>query len=393
MNHSGISQANFSSSITNLPIKSSVIDLMSYVEMLLVQDYDEQLKSMADSIKINTSLKKAYRNHKMKLNDFLSLEQNDGKVELNQTQFDILNSDPDFRWDKNLFDKSGGVKDYNKKESKIFKNPDYKNNNKLSLHDNIASNEMAQWSGLFDIKDPDGGKWHFNAKAGANYNYFTDSNIKLRATHSISGKNNFRAVNEINITLNGPQKDNHISMKTGSSPQLDGKEMKAGQTYSLEDGGLTSWDGQELYLRNNEGYQFKFKTQNQSIVGTIKSPEDGVFQDQTMPTGLIGQTFDKDKKTKFFKNSDSNTQNSKYLIHPSEIKEQLQTSTYHVSIDRIKAKIEKYQMKIDNLNSETELSQTELSTLTSQRKLAFESLSSMISKSHEGTSSIIRNIK
>ena len=53
------------SSLTNLPIPASATDLMAYVELLLIQDYDQQMKEMASDIKTKNRLKQSYRAHKI----------------------------------------------------------------------------------------------------------------------------------------------------------------------------------------------------------------------------------------------------------------------------------------------------------------------------------------
>lgn len=388
-----ISNATFISSITNTTVPSSCTDLMAYVEMLLVQEYDAQMKDMAEDIKINNRLKQAYREHKINVNNFLTYEQNDdGEVKLTAEEYELLNSQPDYRWDSELNDGQGGVIDYESTSEDIAatSNASYVDVT-YDGDEVVAANESAEVHGDPHFNDADSATvgmnhtdWDFQGEVGHTYNYLQDSNLLMTATHEAWG-DSATVVGTMNITLNGPTEDSVIVFDASSVPTLDGETMAIGTTYETADGGTASYNGTDLTVTTEEGYTILLTDEGDYLNGQVKTGLGGVMKDGRLPTGIIGSQFDAD------------TDASQVDGTQFDVTDQVTTTDteqiYEVDVATIDSELERLQMKLDGLNSSTELAQTELSTLTSQRKLAFETLSTMISKVFEGASTVVRNIK
>ncbi len=396
MTTSGISNATYVSSLTNTTVPASSTDLMAYVELLLVQDYDQQMKDMANSIKINNRLKQSYREHKIAVNNLLNKEQDDGKVELTAEEYNLLNNQPDYRWDTSLNEGAGGVADYSTSSEEIAS---ISNTNYIDVDYNggevVAANESAEFHGDPHFNDADSAAvgmdhtdWDFQGKAGETYLYLQDSNLSMTATHEAYGDGGATVVGSVNITLNGPNGDSEIIFDAEGLPTLNGETMTTGVTYETADGGSATYSGDKLTVTTAEGYTITLFDQGSHFNGQVTTSGKGVLSDGIAPTGVLGAQFDADT------NIDSGTDNEQFNVTgQTGATAGDARQTYKVEVDRIKSEIERLQMKLDGLNSETELSQTELSTLTSQRKLAFETLSTMLSKVYEGASTVVRNIK
>lgn len=86
------------SSTGNLPIGGSAVEIMAAVEMMIVQEYDDQLRSMAQQMKQNTKMKKAIRQHIAELNQMAAKPVKDGKIDLNANERRVYLSRPTFSW-------------------------------------------------------------------------------------------------------------------------------------------------------------------------------------------------------------------------------------------------------------------------------------------------------
>lgn len=95
------------SSTSSMPIGGSAVQIMAAVEMMIVQEYDNQLLDMAKNMKRNTKMKQAMRQHIAKLNELTgkSADKN-GKVKLSASERSLLESKPNFSWNAN---KHGGI--------------------------------------------------------------------------------------------------------------------------------------------------------------------------------------------------------------------------------------------------------------------------------------------
>lgn len=74
-----ITATNNASTISGVSINGSTMDVLTYVQALLLQDADSQLKDMGKSMQANLALKKAYRNDISKLEIALNKVKTDGK--------------------------------------------------------------------------------------------------------------------------------------------------------------------------------------------------------------------------------------------------------------------------------------------------------------------------
>lgn len=391
------------SSISHLPIGGNITDIMAYVELMLVQEYDAQLKDLADTIKQNTRLKEYYRNDKKKLNELLNNEKKGDKFILNKAENDLLENRPKYQWDATKYNGLGGVNSNHTEKTDIssISNNDYRET--TFDHDQlVAANETFFWHGDPHIGDPDGqGKITHDVQGQANgvYNYLSDSNLQLLATH-VQSTGNTTVVGRTEIIVQGAENQSNVVMEHGQVPTINGERMQQGLAYSLADQGQAIFDGNKLTVTTAEGYTIEITDYKTYLDGKVTSGGKGVASDGVDPNGLGGQLFDSDNETEFegMDQTEIETFHEQFLTDLPQVNGQTRLSNpqnkeYLVDVDQIKAVIENCQSDIDALNSSTELSQTELSTLTSQRKLAFETLSSMISKMFDASSSVIRNIK
>ena len=158
------STANVISNITNIPLGTSSVDLMAYAESLLVREYDEQMKDMAFKIKTSSALKKAYRERKKNINEFLTRDSKDGKVKLLQAEYDFLLNRVEYQWDPSMYDGMGGVKEYiNGKENlSAISNKGYTEVTTTNTSNIIAANESAEWHGDPHFNDADSKNTGFN---------------------------------------------------------------------------------------------------------------------------------------------------------------------------------------------------------------------------------------
>ncbi|MDO8518801.1 MAG: hypothetical protein Q7T11_01400 [Deltaproteobacteria bacterium] len=395
MNSNSINGAGYASGAMAMSgLGNSPVDLMAYVETLLIQDYNDQMREMAFDIKQKTRIKQAYREHKIKVNNLLSKEQNDGKVNLTAEEYALLNGQPDYRWDESMNDGAGGVRDYNPANTDISS---ISNSQYVEAHYNgtnvVAPNQTATWHGDPHFNDADSAQvgmdhhdWDFQGVAGQTYTYLQDSNLNMTATHAAYGDNGATVVGSVNIQLLGPNGNSEIAYNANGTPTLDGKPMTAGQSYTLSDGGRASFDGSALTVTSREGYTIILHDEGSYLNGEVKTGPRGVESDGISPTGVIGAQFDADNQITAVQGN-----GSQYLAPGGQ--QPAETGNHKVSIDQVKSELERLQMRLDGCNSETEMAQTELSTVTSQRKLAFETMSTMLSKVYEASSAVVRNIK
>lgn len=69
------------------------------------------------------------------------------------------------------------------------------------------------------------------------------------------------------------------------------------------------------------------------------------------------------------------------------------TEGYYIEKDTIEKKLELKKEKLEALNEQSELLSLRLQSMTNQRKIAFETISNLVSKQHEGTATIVRNMR
>lgn len=394
MTNQGITGVNVFSSVTNLPIGEDPIAIITYAETLLLKDYNDQLKDHAQGIKISTSLKAAYRNHKMKINDILNKEQKDGKIKLTAAEYNLLNSRPDFRYDPDLYGEGmGGVRDYSNDRTDIFAitNNGYAEVNFDNEGNPVAANQTAGWWGDPHFSDADGNggtDWDFQGLAGQTYNYLSDSNLNFNATHEAWGGGGTTVVGSADITVNGPQGDSKIVFDADGSPTLDGVAMEVGRTYELEDGGEATYDGTTLQAKTAEGYTISLEDKGGYLNGSVQTGGKGVMSDGNASTGVIGQQFDANTNKAFENNQEAENANKAFAMN-NAVGQINQPKTYDVEVDRIKAVMDQYQMKLDGLNSESELVTTELGTLSSQRNTVNQSVANMLSKQFDTIRAIL----
>lgn len=133
-----------------------------------------------------------------------------------------------------------------------------------------------------------GEKFDVQGENGKIYNIFNDLDLQVNAKFG-QWNSNATVMREIGIVLG----DDQVHLGNGV-PKVNGKEMEAGETVRLGFGVLT-FDGKNLTLQNPE-YEIKFIDEGGYFNLNVKTGKDGVFTDNFMPDGLLGQTANAFKK-------------------------------------------------------------------------------------------------
>ncbi len=365
---------------------SSGIDTTLYVQLLLVNDYDGQMKDAAKEIRISSKLKEAYRTHKVKINALLAKPKDkDGKIELNQEELTLLNSKPFFSWDKDANQGTGGVQS-------TFQNGDIKGqNSKYETVDNskgpiIATNEQARVEGDPHFFDPDmqGGHWDFQGIAGHYYNYLTDTNLQVSAQHKQAGGNT-TVIDNMRFTLDSPGHTFDIRANANGTVTVDGQALTNQQTLQIPPQGSVQLAGNQLTVITPE-YIITASLNGGNIDAQFATREQGVWADGRAPTGLVGQQFDEDKAG--VKGTEQQLERTYNIAAPAAPAPE----TVKVEKDAVEGELERISGEIDNINGNGEMISLTLQQLTNQRKTAFETVSNILSKSGETANNIARNI-
>jgi hypothetical protein len=170
----------------------------------------------------------------------------------------------------------------------------------------VAANEDASMWSDPHITEPDGGDYKVQPQGYANL--LTDKNVTLIGKFDkATGKSGATLMKEAGLTV----RDSKIDIKVDGTVNITGKDgttnaLTDGQTVMLDDYNVIKREGNIVTVTTPE-YRMKFaanqKVQNQSKLNgqtfvrvDIHSKEDGVMKDGQAPTGLLGETFDEDKK-------------------------------------------------------------------------------------------------
>lgn len=146
----------------------------------------------------------------------------------------------------------------------------------------------------------DGDKYTVSGQSGKIYNILSDKNLQYNARFSDTWGTGGNVMSEAGIKVGKDQLDLKTGQKPGTSPLLNGKPMKTGQTYNL-DGGHAVWDGDNLVI-NTPDYQLSLrpfvsgysKNGNTDFINGEYTLKGNPMADGVDPSGLWGGTIDGD---------------------------------------------------------------------------------------------------
>jgi len=164
--------------------------------------------------------------------------------------------------------------------------------------DLVAPNEHARIWGDPHIVDADGGKYDFQEEGI--FSLLEDKGLSVNGNleKAKDGKNTY--LTEAGLVVNGKQihidTDGTVTLGEGD----DALELEDGETRQLGNGSYITRDGETVRVKTSE-YKLEFQT-NQDDKGNLHmnldayTKDGGVYLDGVNPTGLLGETFDEDKK-------------------------------------------------------------------------------------------------
>lgn len=183
----------------------------------------------------------------------------------------------------------------------------------------VAASEYGYITGEPHLRGGDGETYDIKGAAGDIYSVLQDKGIDYNVKYGTIADWQDVGVTESAITtygqdcktvvtLNKDGKATLISTKDGKTTET---QIERGKTYNLADGGTVKYgqalgggtDGSQmeerLILTSAEGYIVTQAARSPGYIdANVETSADGVFKDKTMPSGLIGDTFDQDSNTR-----------------------------------------------------------------------------------------------
>lgn len=368
---------------------NSGVDVSLYVQLLLVKDYDDQLKDSAKQIKISTKLKEAYRRQKQTISELYGKDKDkDGKVELTRAELALLESEPTFAWNKDAYGGQGGAETRYKNTPVDWQHGSYeKTDYNLGAGETaVAVNENAYTTGDPHFGDPDlkGGSWDFQGVPGHFYNYLTDTNLQVTAQHT-AWSNGTTVIGQMQTVVHTEKESFNVISNAHGNVTVNGQDLAPGTSLTLGEEANVTFANKTLTVNTPE-YTITQTLNGSYIDAYYDSHSQGVAAEGQNPDGAIGHTFDA--------NAESGQLSAEEMQRRYQVAGfvTVDNSTVKVDKGKIEAEMERLQMEVDNLNGNSELISLTLQTLTNQRKTAFETVSNIFSKSAEAANNIARNI-
>lgn len=188
----------------------------------------------------------------------------------------------------------------------------------------VAANEYGYLTGDPHLRGGDGELYDVHGEANKIYSVLKDKNLDYNAKYGSINNMSNNGVVESGITVKSSKSTNKITFnkdgKAVLSTTTNGKTtetvIEKGKTYKLADGGNVKFgqaygggaDGKSMEERlittTGEGYIItQVARQWGYIDSNVQTPKAGVNADKTLPTGLLGDTFDADSKARVAKDN------------------------------------------------------------------------------------------
>ncbi len=169
----------------------------------------------------------------------------------------------------------------------------------------VAADESGRIWGDPHFEGGDGDKFDVQGKSNKTYHLFSDTGLTLNGKFVSAGKNK-TVISETGFTLSGLQGCTKLSVHSRPKAQvlLNGRPMEPGESASTADGESIqlSADGKKLTVKTKEGYTVEQEIKNPGKNGEleirIQTSSQGVARDGRLPGGLLGQTFDANKRAR-----------------------------------------------------------------------------------------------
>lgn len=162
----------------------------------------------------------------------------------------------------------------------------------------VAADEHARIWGDPHIVDADGGKYDFQHEGV--YNVLEDKGLAVNGNLTKAKDGEHTYLTQAGLMVNGKQvhidTDGTVTLGTGANAT----ELEDGESRQLGNGSYISRKGDLVRVGNAE-YKLEFQTNqddrgNKHINLDAYTKDGGVALDGVNPTGLLGETFDKDSK-------------------------------------------------------------------------------------------------
>lgn len=158
----------------------------------------------------------------------------------------------------------------------------------------VAENETARVWGDPHFVGADGGKFDVQGEAGKTYNLLSDTGLQLFGTFDGWG-DGITVVGSTGLTVTGRGGTSQIHFNAKEDrATVNGQAITQGKSTVLADGGTVKRVGKDLITNTAEGYRIVQHDQGKHIDAEVHSGDRGVHNG-SMPTGLMGCTFDADK--------------------------------------------------------------------------------------------------
>jgi len=161
----------------------------------------------------------------------------------------------------------------------------------------IAEREEARVWGDPHFVGGDGGKYDVQGQAGKTYNLLSDTGVSFYGTFDGWG-DGITVVGSTGLTVTGRGGTSKVHHNAKNDTMtVDGQQLQDGQSVVMADGGTTTKKGRDLITKTAEGYRIVQHDKGKHIDAEVKTGDRGVYNG-TMPTGLMGCTFDADSKAR-----------------------------------------------------------------------------------------------
>lgn len=135
----------------------------------------------------------------------------------------------------------------------------------------------------------DGGKYDVQGEAGKTYNLLSDQGLQVNGRFDSWGSRGATVVGEVGITLS--KYGDVVGINKDGKGYVNGKEIKDGQTVTLDDGTTVKRNGKNFEVKTAE-WTLNIQTRGDHINMDVKT--ENAVADGVKPHGLLGQSFDGD---------------------------------------------------------------------------------------------------
>lgn len=179
----------------------------------------------------------------------------------------------------------------------------------------VAGSEYGYLTGDPHLRGGDGELYDIMPLPGTIYSVLKDKNLNYNAKMDTINDWGACGVTESAITVSGRNsksvvtfnKDGVATLTTKIKGKTTSQAIEKGQTYTLADGGTVKFDQalgggtdgnsleERLIITTKEGYIITQAAREKGYIDSnVETPAKGVKTDGVMPSGILGDTFDKD---------------------------------------------------------------------------------------------------